>query len=226
MWTLRFILIALGIAFVAGLYFYTRRHPPKRRTGGDQLRDPAGSALPAREQLEPRLTLLPATDDPEPASRPAMAPSRSRGDLRQAAKSSPVPAVADAKLFSLAVRLPGEGLSAASVTRTLARLGCVPGHGIYRYAPGEGEALYSIANLFEPGVLDPLSPEVRLRGLVFFFLAPPGRETGARFQRMLGAVHECAGQLEGLIEDHAHRPLTAARELEIRLAAAGGRNSI
>lgn len=222
MWTLRLVLIALGIAFVAGLYFYTRRHPPRRRTGRGELHDPAATALGAREPIEPRVTLGQGPPAPEPsAPRFPHSPFEPAPD---GTKAPPRAETGEAKLFALAVRLPGEGTPAGSVSQALIRLGCRSGEGIYRYAPGGGEALYCVANLFEPGILEPLPPETRLRGLVFFFEAAPGREAGARFQRMLGAVRECAGQLHGRVEDHAHRPLTAARELEIRLAADGERN--
>lgn len=222
MWTLRLVLIALGIAFVAGLYFYTRRHPPGRRAGRGELRDPAGTALRAREPIEPRVTLGQGPAVPEPSA--PQFPQPPFDPVPDETRRPPRTESAEAKLFALAVRLPGEGAPAGSVSQALIRLGCVPGEGIYRYAPDGGEALYCVASLFEPGILDPLPPETQLRGLVFFFEAPPGREAGARFQRMLGAVRECAGQLHGRVEDQAHRPLTAARELEIRLAAAGERN--
>lgn len=224
MWTLRLVLIALGLVFIAGLYFYTRRHPPGRRAGRFGLRDPAGSALRAREQVEPRLTVTPEAENPEPAAIASGALLRYPGAATAEAEPRSEPDLAGAKLFALSVRLPDEGTSAAIVTRTLIRLGCVPDDGIYHYAPGGGETLYSVANLFEPGILDPLSPEVRLRGLVFFFQAAPGRETGARLQRMLGAVRDCATRLEGRVEDQLHRPMTAARELELKLAATGERN--
>lgn len=206
MWALRLILLALGALFIAGLYLYTRRHPPRRARNPDRLRDPGLGALRGTG------TAAPAVPAPEGAR------NGSSGG------SSGAPADAELAVFSLALRLPGEGLPAEAVAAALARLGCVAGDGIYHAAGSRGEPVYHVADLFEPGVLAPLPHDRRLRGLAFFFQARPGGESGERFDRMLGAVRECARALEGRIEDPAHRPLTAARELEMKLSASGARN--
>jgi FtsZ-interacting cell division protein ZipA len=124
------------------------------------------------------------------------------------------------------VRLAEAGIPTGTVIEMLARLGFTPGeHQIYHRVDSDGTLLYSVADLFEPGILHPLPEDSRLRGLAFFFAAQPGAEAVARLDRMLGAVHECAERLGGHIEDHEHHPLTAARELELKLAAAGARSS-
>jgi len=136
-----------------------------------------------------------------------------------------VPAVREETVFSLALRLPGEGVPAERLVHELQRLGLsLDDRHIYSQPGENGEFVFSVANLFEPGVLDPLPPDARLQGLSFFFMAVPSPSTGSRLDRMLGTAYECARLLGGQLEDMNHRPLTAARELELKMAAAGARS--
>lgn len=239
MWGLRLILILLGAAFVAGVYFYTRRHPP-----GSRKKD----TPPQRREPTMRLNApqRPVTRTQAPAPPVASPPSEREAYRRQAAGNKPVPdtpvrsepvtseagkAMEDARasreeiVFSLALRLPGEGVPAERLVHQLRRLGlALDDRRIYSHAGPDGEPLFSVANLFEPGVLDPLSTGEKLQGLSFFFMAEPSPSTGSRFDRMLGAAYECARALGGHLEDMNHRPLTAARELELKLAAEGSRS--
>ncbi|MGH8273735.1 MAG: cell division protein ZipA C-terminal FtsZ-binding domain-containing protein [Gammaproteobacteria bacterium] len=215
MWTLRIILIVIGLLCLVGLYFYTRRHPPRGRQrpgrGGDE---------PA-PRIEPDWSALDSST-PEPYVRqkgdePPRAPS-GEAEVKPAAESlSQSPPVE--KIFTLSVKLPDEGVPATEAFGVLKHLGCTPGaDGIYHCFNTSRRSLYSVADLFEPGALDPPSAEY-LRGLVFFFAAPPGPDTATLFDRMLGAARECAHSLGGSVRDAGHHPLTAARELELKLAA-------
>ncbi len=239
MWGLRLILILLGVVFIAGVYFYTRRHPPRSR----------------KEPLPPRTEPTLRIDAPQrpvtrtqPPARPAVPPAReSRAQRPEAADSKPaagdptpppetsapkknepgeaVPPVRKEIVFSLALRLPGEGIPAERLLHQLERLGLVLDDRKIYHQPGQdGESVFSVANLFEPGVLDPLPAGSKLQGLSFFFMAEPSPATGSRFDRMLGTAYECSRALGGRLEDMNHRPLTAARELELKLAAVGARS--
>lgn len=221
---LRIVLILLGIAFLVGVYLYTRRHPPRRDNADGQRVEPTLTEPPRPPSTEAGTS----TTEPEPApvleqmperqevSSGSPAASRAPGDVHSRPRGS---------IFSLALRLPGDGVSAQSVLRTLERLEFTPGDNhVYHRLGGEGEPLFTAANLFEPGVLHPLPDDAVLRGLVFFFQATPGAEASGRFDRMLGAARECAERFGGRVEDGSHRPLTAARELELKLAAAGARD--
>lgn len=235
MWTLRIVLIALGIALVAGIYFYTRRHPPgrdvPRRVPPGEPRDPDSSIAAAR-RVPPRLppeawkapdatAAAPVEPSPPSVAARAQEPSATAAGAPQGTDASPSAA---GRLFSLAVRFPGAGISPGGVTRELIRIGCVPGSDqIYHCADSDGERQFSVANLFEPGVLHPLPPDEPLRGLAFFFQAEPGADAGLRLDRMIGAARECALHFDGHVEDHQHRPFTAARELELKVAAGSPR---
>ena len=241
MWGLRLILILLGIACVAGVYLYTRRHPPRSRKEVppqrkeptirlDAARRPVNrTSQPARETPPPRRESRqqsqgtqgaaagnPTTDTS--ASRKPVGPDN--GKAEQAA-----PAAREEIVFSLALRLPGEGIPAERLLHLLERLGLsLDDRHIYSQADPEGGFAFSVANLFEPGVLDPLPPDSMLLGLSFFFMAVPSPVTGSRLDRMLGTAYECARSLGGRLEDMNHRPLTAARELELKMAAVGARS--
>ncbi len=218
MWTLRLILIALGLLFIVGLYFYTRRQQSERRRRGTRseptVREPAIRVEPNWSR-RPDGTAAPVaipSVTPETPSAPDFKPVK--GEARRHT------GIGEEKIFTLTVRLPDEGVAAETVTRTLAHLGCKPGVGHIYHCPGaDGHPLYSVANLFEPGVLDPLPAETLLRGLVFFFTTRPGTNATLPFARMLGAAREAAERLGGRVQDDSHRPLTAARELELRLDA-------
>lgn len=238
MWALRVVLILLGAGFVAGVYFYTRRHPPgSRKEGPAQRTEPTmrldapqrpvtRAPQPARTSVPPRrearqptrgtAAARPAPDAPGP--REPAGPDKGKTD-------TVVPAAREEIVFSLALRLPGEGVPAERLLHELQRLGLsLDDRHIYSQAGEDGEFVFSVANLFEPGVLDPLPPDSRLQGLSFFFMAVPSPTTGNRLDRMLGTAYECARLLGGQLEDMNHRPLTAARELELKMAAVGARS--
>lgn len=219
MWILRLVLIVLGVVFIIGVYWYTRRHPPRRKVGESRI-EPA--FIPERAVMPEAETVTEAAGAPERAAmdRPVADPTRTTDRSAVHARGA-----AGEELFALALRLPGEGMPAATVLKTLERLAFEPGERQIYHRPGaDGAPLYSVADLFEPGILHPLPEAATLRGLVFFFAAAPGPEASGRFDRMLGAARECAERFGARIEDGSHRPLTAARELELKLAAAGARS--
>ena len=220
MWTLRLILILLGIAFIAGVYVYTRRHPPRRR----------GKEPP---RTEPSLTLE-RTEVARPAAAPRREPSvsvsgagaesRSREAEAEDADGPAKPREdkGDQSIFQLALRLPREGVEASRLLPHLERLGLtLDENRIYRRVESDGQVVFNVANLYEPGTLDPLPPDSLLQGLNFFFMGVPSPATSKRFERMLGMAYECARAFGGRLEDARHHPLTAARELELKLHAAG-----
>lgn len=229
MWTLRVILILVGAAALAALYFYLRRHPPRRGRGdesgvrsepewhvpgdnqsGARPAEPSpavtAGAMRARAPVKPEKARPPsAADHGEPAAPASTAARLPAGD----------------EVFALGVAFPDGGVDAKAVVHRLGRLDCRPGKdGIYHFEDARGRALYHIANLFEPGVLEPLPETASLRGLVLFFAGRADRDDAHAFERMLGAARDIAGALDGRVQDARHRPLTAARELELKLAAA------
>lgn len=233
MWTLRLILILLGIAFIVGVYFYTRRHPPRKRGKESSRTEPSltldrtrAVRAPGAPRCEPSVT-VPRTGPgsvpgggaeaparvPETKSKPGPTGGREEKDER-----------GEESIFQLALRLPREGVEASRLLPHLERLGLTPDEShIYRRVESDGQTAFSVANLYEPGTLDSLPPDSRLQGLNFFFLGVPSPATGKRFERMLGMAYECTRAFGGRLEDAQHHPLTAARELELKLCAAGAR---
>ena len=226
MWILRLTLILLGVAFIAGVYFYTRRHPPRRRAVRPARSEPTLNLHEAQMQeprhKEPSISFTGGV--PEPEFEPEVERVNETG-----ARIPPVREDRDEGarevIFSLTLRLPREGVEASRLLHYLERLGLVLNdQHIYHRIEADGKAAFSVANLFEPGTLHPLPPDSLVQGLNFFFMDVPGASTSNHFERMLGMAYECARAFNGHIEDDQHRPLTAARELDLKLRAAGARN--
>lgn len=217
MWTLRIILILVGIACIAGLYFYMRKHPPRRGEEGE-----AASRIEPEWRMPSDDRHLPADSDAHTMRKtePAGAP-REQDDTpapREEA-SGEAPGEPD-RLCMLAVRFPDSGIETGAVLRALNRLGCTPSRdGVYQAVNHDRQTLYNVANLFEPGLLDPPPAAERLQGLAFFFAGRTERDDTDAFDHMLGAARDLVATLGGVVQDDKHRPLTAARELELKLAA-------
>ncbi len=218
MWILRLILILLGIAFILGVYFYTRRNPPRARRAQSVRNESSltmqGQSASADVRTEPYVSTPDEIATPFPAAEP-------EPEMSAAPEETPSESPRE-HIFSLILRLPREGVEADRLLHHLKRLGLVLNeqHIYHRVEPG-GELVFSVANLFEPGTLHPLPPDALLQGLNFFFIGVPSPATSARFDRMLGTAYECARSFGGQLEDAQHRRLTAARELELKLSAAG-----
>lgn len=218
MWILRLFLILLGIAFIAGVYFYTRRNPPRARRAQSARNEPSLTLqeppVAADGRTEPYVSTPDEIAPPLPVAKPEPEVPEAAVETRSESSRE--------NIFSLTLRLPREGVEAARLLHHLKRLGLVLNeqHIYHRVEPG-GELVFSVANLFEPGTLHPLPPDALLQGLNFFFIGVPSPATSARFDRMLGTAYECARGFGGQLEDAQHRRLTAARELELKLSAAG-----
>jgi FtsZ-interacting cell division protein ZipA len=219
MWILRLILIFLGIAFIVGVYLYTRRYPPRPRRTRQTRSEPSIVLQEVQLTTEARKTesYVPIPDEPSmPVPDSGLEPKMLEALVADPIENDQV------SIFSLILRLPREGVEAACLLHQLERLGLVLNdQHIYHRIETDGEPAFSVANLFEPGTLHPLSPDALLQGLNFFFMGVPSSATSVRFDRMLGTACECARSFGGQMEDAQHRPLTAVRELELKLSAVG-----
>jgi FtsZ-interacting cell division protein ZipA len=217
MWILRIILILVGIACLAGLYFYMRKHPPRRgekagtvsriepewRMPSDDRHLPVGDGAKAVEKAQ----VLETPEEHDATPMPDEAPRKTSSE--------------PARICMLAVKFPDAGVETEAVLRALKRLGCTPSRdGVYQAFNRDGQTLYNVANLFEPGLLDPPPAAERLRGLALFFADRAERDDTDAFDRMLGAARDLTATLGGVVQDDKHRRLTAARELELKLATA------
>jgi FtsZ-interacting cell division protein ZipA len=222
MWILRLILILLGIAFIVGVYLYTRRHPPRPRRTRQARSEPSIALQEVQSVAEIQTESSAPIPDSllTPVSDPGLEPRTSAVSIADPPEND------QTNIFSLILRLPREGVEAVRLLRQLERLGLVLNdQHIYHRIETDGESAFSVANLFEPGTLYPLSPDALLQGLNFFFMGVPSSATSVRFDRMLGTAYECVRSFGGQLEDAQHHPLTAARELELKLSAVGAHKS-
>ena len=81
----------------------------------------------------------------------------------------------------------------------------------HRYAEDTpGQPLFSIANVVEPGTIDPAKRDFKSPGLVVFMQLPNGTKPTKAFKDMLDTVDRLAHLLGGIVCDNRRRPLDAA----------------
>lgn len=259
---LQWILLILGIAVIAGVYFYTRRSgrrdyyddvptldevdEPKQDDGGAPkhwVDDPDLLEWPQSED-DQYVPEEPVMHDTKPGQRPAQAEpgaseepvsrrwlkrltqafNRSEGDRENTSSQSPegssgsvrMPRAPkeDEKLIVLHVMARGEQtLDGDQVHAALesCKLQFGPRHIYHRVKEvgGVPESVFSVANMFKPGYLDPVErDQLVTRGLSLFMVVPGPEEAVPAFRDMLGTAHELAQALGAVVHDENRQPLT------------------
>ena len=193
MWELRWILVALGVAVVAGVYGWYRlpyRFRLVRRRGGEPRTSPGGPDAP-----------------PAPPA-PADAP------VRQAAAGPE-------KVITLRfVPRNGEGINAQKAVLALRAAGLEHGrYGIFHF-PMEADrqqAQFSVASLIEPGSFDLSNLEEQaLPGMSFFMVLPGGGDPVGRFDRMVAVARRLKRFLDAELFDDQGSSWSIQRERYVR----------
>lgn len=86
-----------------------------------------------------------------------------------------------------------------------------PRHIYHRVKEVDGvpESVFSVANMFKPGYLDPAERDhLVTRGLSLFMVVPGPEEAIPAFRDMLGTAHNLAQALEAVVHDENRQPLT------------------
>ena len=221
---LRIALLVIGAVIVAGIYWNARRKhaadihntdvADRIEPAFDDTADPVEPVVDAQEL--PLGITTPAVGHDDPADTPAPPPPEAAPDQDEQAARADTPQ----KVISL--RIVGKGgadFAAEEVVLTLRGVGLLHGKfGIFhRMSDDEDEALFSVANLTEPGTFDLADlKERRFAGLSFFMLRPgPGRGVDA-FDKMVEMARAVAITLQGELLDGDGSTLSIQRERFMR----------
>ena len=226
---LRLILLVTGALLVGGIWWWSRRAKPgDAREPRDliqrrDLREPHGSA-----RAEPRLdTPPPSSDQTTPGlaalqtpSRATWAPATEPHTQREPNAGSDLdPATVDVSGFDparqmvlslLVLPVHGERFLGADVLSVLeeADLRFGARRIFHRHDPS-GATLWSVANMLEPGQLDPAVIQTDyVHGLVLFAVLPGPRLGSETFADMLATARRLAQRLHGELADADRSSLT------------------
>ena len=189
---LRWLLLAIGIIILGGVYFFWGRSlklPKLGKTKGDAIRAEPSMDSEFVDYLDGR-------DEPALSNSESPALQEPSQESSQSGK----------KIISLHVaasganRFPGNAL-----LQTLTQGGFTHGKFdiFHRYQDGrEDQVLYSVANMLEPGSFDPATMDTLLTPGVTMFLVLPGPIDGVQvFSDMLESAKQIAAALGGEVLD-------------------------
>jgi cell division protein ZipA len=198
---LRWVLLALGVLVIVVIYFWERGLAQFWSSLRSRLRKPQ---MPRAERVEPELG------------------SSTRKDPGHAEPAEPLehePAPADSIVTLRFV--PSDGsISADQVILALRASGLRHGrYGIFhKHASAiSDDALFSVANLTEPGSFD-LSrlTETKIPGMSFFMILPGVGDPVERFDQMVATARHLARELGGELKDENGSSWSIQRERYVR----------
>ncbi len=214
---LRLILLVAGVLLVGGIWWWSRRGSSAPRREFRDLREP-----PSAPRAEPTLDTPPASDSTTPnlARARVWAPPtepHTRREPEPMLDSGPATVEASAfdparqMLLSILV-LPehGERFLGADVLSVLEEADLKYGaRRIFHRRDPAGATLWSIANMLEPGQLDPMVIQTDyVHGLVLFAVLPGPRGGSETFADMLATARRLAQRLRGELADADRSSLT------------------
>lgn len=221
---LRIALLVIGAVIVAGVYWNARRKhaadihntdvADRVEPAFDDTAEPVAPVVAAKEL--PLGIPTPEVGQADPADAPVATQSDTAPDRGDKAENADIPQ----KVISLRITgKSGADFAAEEVVLTLRGVGLQHGKfGIFhRISDDEDEALFSVANLTEPGTFDLADlKERRFAGLSFFMLRPgPGRGVDA-FDKMVELARAVAITLQGELLDGDGSTLSIQRERFMR----------
>ncbi len=198
---LRWLLLLIGICVIGAVYLYTRFRP--------QTGDHADTES---RRKEPRMAPVDSVSVEESVelSAPVIGPPEE------------VSAVAPAPQLVVAIRLMPDGRSrfaAEKLILDLRELGLRHGqYGIFHLLDdNDGQAIFSVASLVEPGSFDLTKIKTDSYPGVSMFMALPGPLDGpAAFDEMLTVARKLAERLDGQLLDEQGNRLSIQRERYMR----------
>jgi cell division protein ZipA len=231
---LRLVLLIVGLFVIVGVYLWERRRHLRAERPEEIGAPPPGEKEHVEKELE-RLSGLIATARSDASLEPAvpktgirvganaLEPPRSVAaepkNARPAARApSGTPRRPPAKReLVIALTLmapPSRPFSGPALVDALAQTGMEHGELdiFHRYVEGNPEQpLFSIANVVEPGTIDPAATrDFKSPGLAVFMRLPNATKPTKAFKEMLDTVDRLAHLLGGIVCDNRRRPLDAA----------------
>jgi cell division protein ZipA len=209
MWELRLILILIGVVFIAVVYLISRQ----RKSRSEELRrDP------------PTLQESNLADiAPDIVDRLAIPTIHSQNVARKTSEPIPVNSAPSSEQLILVLHVACRGRNGFAGTAVLAALmsaGLRYGqYQVFHRLNNDAmqQSVFSVANMLEPGVLDPDAlPAMRLPGITLFLLLPGPQNGVAACADMLATARSLARQLDGDVLDENHSILTTQAAQRIR----------
>lgn len=237
---LRWLLLALGIIVIAGVYWYTRHSGNGGRRARRSRYEPSiGDDTPAQpeadimedsfEILVEEITDIPVPDD---FSTFAESVARSRhAEVDRASSAGETPEATPAgdpnqKIVVLHAAARGEGtMRGPEIVRVLDGEGLVHGRGriFHRHPPTTAggvnvtTTLYSVATMTEPGSISLEKLEQLHTSGLTFFMVLPGPGNGAEvFADMLATARRVSGALDAELLDEGGSTLTKQAAAHLR----------
>lgn len=239
--SLRWILLLIGIAIVAGIWwlghrrsrerdeslFERARRSPRENHETDRSEEyglpdldisslePAGDV----DAAAPEASGEPVTESEHAdAGNAQREPVGTRSPLPQRNPASPAPDQEERLEVVYVVARSGERFVGAHLQELFANQGLQHGEmDIFHKHDAEGHALFSVANLVEPGTFDPATMDtVSTPGLALFVRLPGPVSAEIAFDRMIGTARALADSLEGRVLDQQHSTMTRQTEQHLR----------
>lgn len=202
---LRWILFAIGAAVIVGIWFFGRRsRTPKRRPIDENLIDAVNDDLPElADVVEHGLS----AKDIEAL----------RG-LRADDGRDTVVSRAPELILSLHVARRARPLDGNELFPALSDAGLEFGRmDIFHQVVDDGDEVFSVASMVEPGVFNPVQPDtLSTPGVTLFAVLPGPLAPSATFERMLSCARGLAAALGAEVLDESRSVLTRQTEAHLR----------
>ena len=219
---LRWILVAVGLVVLAGVYLWSRRRAGRRQA-------------PREGRIEPRLEHADdhADDDSEqwpgePLLEDIETDDGPRGETGLLFEDLPVPGDGDRpaqapagmpdRILVIHLRALAEtGFAGPDLVAALEVEGLeYEEPGVYVQRSDQGQTLYTIANMFEPGSIPRDAPENFATPGVTAFMVLPGPGNAETLARMVALTRRLASRLKGEVLDESGSTLTNQRATHMR----------
>lgn len=210
MWELRLIIILIGVVVIALVYVLSRQR--KGRHADFHRNAPTlGASEPPETNFDANLS----------ASAAPITLVNGQSEVLPAGHQSQVEKLQNQLILALHVAArDAAGFDGAQVLAAMQTNGLEYGqqhvfHRLLRSDPQQ--SVFSVANMVEPGVLEPAElPQRRLPGLTLFLLLPGPQDGVAACADMLATARALAKQLGGEVHNERHELLTTEGTQQIR----------
>ena len=242
MWELRWVLLALGLVLIAAVWVWSGRSTGdsgksgktarslRRRVSREEAADSESGAASAAEGKSSAEAAAVAGDDGDndndaegAAGNNRTDPAHEQGAARKPAAEQPAADKAEEtidKVITVRCQTKEGAMSVEQVVLALRAAGL--NHGRYdifhRHAEGtQGEPLFSVANLTEPGSFDlTRASESTTAGITLFMVLPGNGDAVERFDMMTRTARELASKLEAELYDESGSFWSIQRERYVR----------
>ena len=211
--TLRWILLALGLILIAGVYFWSRRPRDERRV--EPVLEPRDSAtageLDLGDPLSPHDPLVEPPDEPDLGPVRSVSPAEEADEVgRLAAEDTDFDHDRQRTLVFYLVSPRGHPFSGSDVAQAFKDFGLRFGEmDIFHYHTDDGEILFSVANLVEPGTFDPSTLTTSTTpGLSLFMQLPGPLPADEAAPLLLSTVEKLATRLDAGIRGADRQPIS------------------